>query len=105
MNEKHLGKTGIKSNLPGVKPKEGENLGHCGCGQSQINSCQHAEKKVHGCMQAPLCSHYEDHNAVSKQCYSIHGKQGEAKPKVSFLQSWNTNKQEGGMGEVAGTHR
>lgn len=85
VNKEHLGHAGIKGNLPGIKPEEGKDLGHGGCGQGQVNGGQHAEEEVHGCVQAALCPYDEDHDAVSKHCHGIHREQREADPEVSFF--------------------
>lgn len=66
VDEEHLDKASTEADLSGVEPVEGEDAWHRGRGQGQVDGSQHAEKEVHGSMQAGLRLHDEQHHTVAR---------------------------------------
>lgn len=100
VDEEHLDKASTKANLPGVEPVEGENTWHRGRGQGQVDGSQHAEKEVHGSVQAGLRLHNEQHRAVACDCQDVHGAQKDRHPEMGSLQPRDAGQDEGGWAEV-----
>jgi hypothetical protein len=70
----------------GMKPKDGQGLGHSSSRQQDVCNSQHGEEEIHGLMKAMLYDddHYKD--AVSQDCSDIHEANGYRQPNMISLQ-------------------
>ncbi len=82
MLEVELGNAAIKRDLPTITPENGQCLGFCGCGKDNVNSSQHAEKKIHRFMEAALGEDNEDKQTISKEGKDIGDEEGNGNPYV-----------------------
>lgn len=94
MQEEHLDQTGIETNEPTVKPEHSQGRGQCGQGEAHIREGQHGQEVVHGLMQAGSPPHSQEDEAVSSECHSVHGGEGDGDPTMEVLQPWDANHEE-----------
>lgn len=107
MDEEDLGDTAIKGDLPSVEPEYGQGFGHSGSGQDQVSHSQHAEKEVHGFMEAAFSDDDEDKEAIPKDSNKVGNKEWERDPCMLVFQARNAQKNEErvtGTSVVGGCH-
>ena len=95
MNEEHLSQAGIQPNITSPKPEDTQQFGHSGSRQNQVNDSQHAQKEVHGLVQAMLHPYHSQNGDISHHSYQVHGAEGDGEPGMQRLQSWNASQLEG----------
>ena len=68
-----------------MEPEDGQGLRYYSCREDNVGSRQHAQKKVHGFMEAAFCEENEDERAVSKQGHDVGNEEGDGDPHMLVL--------------------